>query len=147
VACLNSRDRCLKVTNHNLIVATAVSKLRITITHQMNEHSCRRQRAANNNRLKQNQSRNACLPEWNLILSILLILLICLLTLRFLLMLVVCFLYRSLNNSRLRKSRDLDDESGGNERGEGKSGADTKHGEHRVNTPSDKPLKLRFIMQ
>ena len=33
-----------------------------------------------------------------------------------------------MNNSRLRKSRDLDDESGGNERCESKSGADTKQG-------------------
>ena len=33
-----------------------------------------------------------------------------------------------MNNSRLRKSRDLDDESGGNDRGESKSGADTKQG-------------------
>ena len=57
------------------------------------------------------------------------------------------FCYRSLDNSRLRKSRDLDDASGGNERGERESGADTNQGEHRLNTPSDKPLKLRFIMQ
>ena len=34
------------------------------------------------------------------------------LTLRFLLMLVVCFLYRSFNKNRLRRSRDLYDEPG-----------------------------------